>query len=297
VPTAVVIRAPGVVASRRALAGIEPGGDLGVRAARVAQRFLRAQTGQATPFALFLTLATVMAGVLATGASRFQRAADLGAISAARSMSDDHHRLFVPATLPSGAPNPAHLSEAEYRRRATDAALEAVDKNNALEASATVTFPGASYAPTRVRVDIAAKPEVGGEEAATEVEVSAIAEAFPVSVSDSTEQASGGGYSGPLAMRQGEGMRPDVAEAFDAMAAAASRDGHSLVINSAFRSDAEQAALFAANPDPRMVAPPGTSLHRCGTELDLGPPSAYGWLAANAERFGFLLRYPWEPWH
>ena len=71
-------------------------------------------------------------------------------------------------------------------------------------------------------------------------------------------------------------MRPDVAMAFDASPPRHERDGHALVINSAFRSDAEQAALFAANPDPRMVAPPGTSLHRCGTELDLGPASAYG---------------------
>jgi hypothetical protein len=35
-----------------------------------------------------------------------------------------------------------------------------------------------------------------------------------------------------------------------------------------------QAKSFAANPNPRMVARPGTSLHRCGTELDLGPSSA-----------------------
>ena len=35
--------------------------------------------------------------------------------------------------------------------------------------------------------------------------------------------ASGGGYSGPLVYRTGEGMRPDVAAAFDRMAAAASR--------------------------------------------------------------------------
>ena len=53
-------------------------------------------------------------------------------------------------------------------------------------------------------------------------------------------------------------------------------------INSGYRSDAEQQELWNANPDPQMVAPPGTSLHRCGTELDLGPPDAYGWLAANA---------------
>ena len=36
--------------------------------------------------------------------------------------------------------------------------------------------------------------------------------------------------------------------------------------------------LFAQHPDPRWVAPPGHSLHRCATELDLGPSSAYGWL-------------------
>ena len=51
------------------------------------------------------------------------------------------------------------------------------------------------------------------------------------------------------------------------------------------------------NPNPRWVAPPGKSLHRYGTELDLGPPAAYGWLAANAPRFGFVKRYSWEPWH
>jgi hypothetical protein len=85
-------------------------------------------------------------------------------------------------------------------------------------------------------------------------------------------------------------MRPDVAEAFDRMSAAAQRDDISLVITSAFRSDAEQAELWEQNPEPRWVAPPGTSLHRCATELDLGPASAYGWLAANASRFHFLKR-------
>ena len=109
--------------------------------------------------------------------------------------------------------------------------------------------------------------------------------------------ASGGGYSGPLVYRQGEGMRPDVAAAFDRMSAAATRAGLALVVNSGFRSDAEQAALFAAHPDPQWVAPPGHSLHRCATELDLGPSAAYGWLAQHAHRFGFTKRYSWEPWH
>jgi hypothetical protein len=92
-------------------------------------------------------------------------------------------------------------------------------------------------------------------------------------------------------------MRPDVAEAYDRMAAAARGAGVDLVVVSGFRSDAEQAALFARHPDPRWVAPPGHSLHRCATELDLGPSSAYGWLHANGTRFGFLQRYSWEAWH
>jgi len=93
-------------------------------------------------------------------------------------------------------------------------------------------------------------------------------------------------------------MRPDVALAFDRLAAAARNEaGLYLLVTSGFRSDAEQALLWAANPDPKWVAPPGTSLHRLGTELDLGPPAAYAWLAANAGRFGFIQRYKWEAWH
>jgi LAS superfamily LD-carboxypeptidase LdcB len=93
-------------------------------------------------------------------------------------------------------------------------------------------------------------------------------------------------------------MRPDVALAFDRMAAAAREEaGLLLGISSGFRSDAEQARLFAAHPDPKWVAPPGESLHRYATELDLAPPAAYAWLAANAARFGFVQRYSWEPWH
>ena len=55
--------------------------------------------------------------------------------------------------------------------------------------------------------------------------------------------------------------------------------------------------LRARNPNPKWVAPPGTSLHRWATELDLGPPAAYDWLWRNHRRFGFIRRYAWEPWH
>lgn len=329
-PTGVLPRAPGLVASRRALAGIDPGGELSRRTGRLASRLLAGpgrcaidrsprpdrpgparvragEAGQALPLLLGMALLTVVAGLLvallgaaASGASRFQRAADLGAISAARSMQDDYARLFAPATLPGGAPNPAHLTQAEFEGRARAAAEEGVAANGAGEAGVEVTFPQPGFAPTRVRVELGGSPALDGRPAGGgEVEVVAMAEIHPVATTGGSgvAQASGGGYRGRLVNRQGEGMRPDVAAGFDRMAAAAAGAGHALIINSGFRSDAEQATLFAANPDPRMVARPGTSLHRCATELDLGPPAAYAWLAANAPRFGFTKRYAWEPWH
>ncbi len=95
-------------------------------------------------------------------------------------------------------------------------------------------------------------------------------------------------------VRKAKPMRPDVAAAFDRMERAAAADGVDLIVVSGYRSNAEQAALFAERPDPRWVAPPGRSLHRLATELDLGPSAAYGWLAANAGRFHFAQRYAWE---
>ena len=127
-----------------------------------------------------------------------------------------------------------------------------------------------------------------------EVGADAVAELAPAGLDG---LPAGGGYEGPFARRQGKPMRPDVAQAFDRMARAARADGVSLLIASAYRSDAEQAVLWNRHPDPRWVARPGTSLHRYATELDLGPAAAYAWLAAHAERFHFVQRYDWEPWH
>lgn len=235
-----------------------------------------------------------------TGKGRVQRAADLAAISAARSMRDDLPRLLAPPTLTNGLPNPGHLPKVLYLRRARGAAREAAEANGVALARLRISFPDeASFAPVRARAEILA--ELGVGEGGAEVMASAVAEAAaPASATGAAtvpSVASGGGYSGPLVYRGGEGMRPDVGAAFDRMASAAAADRIVLVVNSGFRSDAEQAALFAANPDPTWVAPPGQSLHRCATELDLGPETAYGWLAANAGRFGFVQRYSWEAWH
>jgi hypothetical protein len=99
-------------------------------------------------------------------------------------------------------------------------------------------------------------------------------------------------------LRDGKPTCPAVAAAFDRMDDAAHRDGVDLVVNSAFRTDAEQAVLFRRHPDPRWVAPPGKSRHREATELDLGGSGgAWAWLAGHASGFGFRQRYSWEPWH
>jgi hypothetical protein len=264
------------------------------------------QEGQALPLVLGSALALIAAALALvaiagamTGKGRVQRAADLAAISAARSMRDDLPRLLSPPRLPNGLPDPRHLEKLAYLGRARVAALDASKANGVGTGRLRLSFPDRdSFAPVRVKaVVIAGLVARGGDE---EIEASAVAEAgssIGNSAGSMPSMASGGGYSGPLVYRQGEGMRPDVAAAFDRMAAAASAAGISLIVNSAFRSDAEQAALFAAHPDPRWVAPPGQSLHRCATELDLGPEIAYGWLAANAGRFGFVQRYSWEAWH
>jgi hypothetical protein len=250
----------------------------------------------------FALLAATLALVAIAGAvndkGRVQRAADLIAVSAARSMRDDLSRLLEPAAMPDGSPNPRHLGKVVYLARARAVGLEAARRNGVAESRVRLSFPDrASFAPLRAKAVVVASLDLGVE--SHPVEASAVAEAAASGSGSGSmpAMASGGGYDGPLVYRQGEGMRPDVAAAFDRMAAAASRSGLTLVVNSGFRSDAEQAALFAAHPDPRWVAPPGHSLHRCATELDLGPSSAYGWLAANAGRFGFVQRYSWEAWH
>ncbi|MBA3864836.1 MAG: transglycosylase SLT domain-containing protein [Solirubrobacterales bacterium] len=279
------------------------GGEIKSGEARAATR-LDGESGQALLLALGGALGLIAAALAlvaiagaVTGKGRVQRAADLAAISAARSMKDELSALTAPPLLPDGESNPAHIEKLVYLARAREAAIAAAGANGVAAERLRVTFPDlASFAPVQVRTTIVAGL-VGAADA--KVEASAVAEAGAVSSGSAgmPAMASGGGYSGPLVYRTGEGMRPDVAAAFDRMAAAAQADGLSLLVVSGFRSDAEQAVLFAAHPDPKWVAPPGHSLHRCATELDLGPETAYAWLAANAGRFGFVQRYSWEAWH
>ena len=262
---------------------------------------MRAERGQSSILMLGV-VAVVLAGALILGAfgqaygarGHAQRVADLAAIAAAQSMRENHARLFTPPT------DPQHLARDAYLALAREAAIRGAARNGGSIAASDVVFPDASsFAPTRVRVRVRDRAAVRISDRGrrrVRVRAEATAELSP-GAGPAAGLASGGGYKGPLAYRQGKPMRPDVALAFDRMERAASAAGIHLIVVSGFRSDAEQAVLFARHPDPRWVAPPGKSLHRLATELDLGPRSAYGWLAANAGRFGFVKRYSWEPWH
>jgi Transglycosylase SLT domain/D-alanyl-D-alanine carboxypeptidase len=239
-----------------------------------------------------LVLAMVARGLAREGAA--QRAADLSALAGARAMREAYPRLFEPASV-DGRPNPLHLDRAAYLELGRVAARATAERNGA--ALGEIAFPDdASFAPVRIRVVVRERIEVerGGARRSVGARASATAELAPLGPGG---LPAGGGYDGPLERRQGKPMRPDVARAFDRMERAARADGVTLLITSAYRSDAEQAVLWRRNPDPRWVARPGESLHRFGTELDLGPPAAYAWLAAHAGEFHFLKRYPHEPWH
>lgn len=245
---------------------------------------------------LLVLVGAVVAGAIARGfgaRADAQRAADLGALAGARAMRGVYDRLFE-APLVDGHVNPRHLERAAYLAVGERAAREVAARNGAREVR--VSFPGAdALAPTRIRVAVHDRIAVGdGRSVAPRV--AADAELAPPAAIASPS-AGQGEYPGPYAYRQGKPMRPDTAQAFDRLAAAAQADGIALIVVSGYRSDAEQAVLWARHPDPKWVARPGTSLHRLGTELDLGPSSAYGWLAANAGRFHFVKRYAWEPWH
>ena len=122
-------------------------------------------------------------------------------------------------------------------------------------------------------------------------------------------------------------IRSDIIPVIDKLFEAAAASGHSLLIGSAYRSAALQKHYFdhyaqvageaAAN---RYSAHPGESEHQTGLSIDITSTSLVcyldecfadtpdgKWLADNAYKYGFILRYPkdketitgyqFEPWH
>lgn len=124
-------------------------------------------------------------------------------------------------------------------------------------------------------------------------------------------------------------MRPEVVEALDAMAAQAEADGAGVIgVNNGYRSYGLQQSTYAAHVDEHGQekadagsARPGHSEHQTGLAVDViacgdggcsgldafGDTAQGRWVAENAWRYGFIVRYEdgqtrttgylAEPWH
>ncbi|MGI6777712.1 MAG: LysM peptidoglycan-binding domain-containing protein [Acetivibrionales bacterium] len=122
-------------------------------------------------------------------------------------------------------------------------------------------------------------------------------------------------------------MRKEAAAALEELFRQAKQDGIDLYAISGYRSYERQEAIFALKVMERGMdvanqtsAKPGESEHQTGLAMDVTSPSVnylltqyFGqtregkWLAQNAHRFGFIIRYPkgkehitgysYEPWH
>lgn len=101
----------------------------------------------------------------------------------------------------------------------------------------------------------------------------------------------------------GHELQVDAATAFMAMRAAAAAVGVALQVNSAFRTYAEQLALFRLYQSGmgNLAASPGWSNHEGGTAIDIesgdGTNAAFLWLTAFAANYRFKRTVPSEPWH
>ncbi len=123
-----------------------------------------------------------------------------------------------------------------------------------------------------------------------------------------------------------QSMREDGAAALEEMFAAAKADGINLSIVSGYRSYSKQSTIYSRKKSSqgqeaadRVSARPGTSEHQLGLAMDVarkgssqlntkfGTTKEGQWVAQNAHRFGFIIRYlemyedvtgyMYEPWH
>ena len=254
-------------------------------------RTANGERGQAMPLVLAAVALVVaaMTGAVVLAATRIAQggarvAADLAALSAGRAMLD---------ALPGAMVDPWDL-----RRRllavSDDAARRSATASGAHVVSVQLVPGGA--VPTEVQVRVRRPAPMGLTVTATAR--AGIAASASMGDEGPVGWATGGGYSGPLVYRDSKPLCPATAAAFDQMDRAAHAAGLDLVVVSGFRSDAEQAVLFARHPDPKWVARPGQSRHRNATELDLDVSGGvYPWLVRHGNAFGFVQRYSWENWH
>ena len=178
--------------------------------------------------------------------------------------------------------------------------------------TARLTVPMASGSTRAVRVE-----DLGFSLPVTLSTTSAALAGSPWILVNKRNPLSSGFVPTGLVTVEGVQLRSTVAQSYSQFKAAASASGHSLRLNSGYRSYAGQAALYnqdvarygRAGADQR-TARAGYSEHQTGLALDLAisaGTSVAAWVTANAHRFGFVVRYEagqqsvtgyqYEPWH
>ena len=113
-------------------------------------------------------------------------------------------------------------------------------------------------------------------------------------------------------------LEKETLEAYKMLEKDAKNKGYELTIFSAYRSYEYQSDLYKYSTDKSFVAKPGASEHQTGLAIDIGKRNSgltghfdqtkeAFYLAHNAHKFGFILRYPkngyditgypYESWH
>ena len=100
-------------------------------------------------------------------------------------------------------------------------------------------------------------------------------------------------------------LDPDLRAALRQAATDAADDGVEVVVNSGWRSPADQERLLrdavstygSEAEAARWVATPRTSAHVSGDAVDIGGSDAAAWLSRHGAAYGLCQIYGNEPWH
>ena len=205
--------------------------------------------------------------------ARAQRAADLAALAGARAMHDAYARLFEPVFADRARPDPRHLEQGAYLAlgrgggRARSRRPTAPARARRVPGRATRSRPSACGSPCAT-----ASRSATGDARRTRRSRRAPRRSSRRPGRARGRRAAATPARSPTA--RASAMRPDVARAFDRMERAARADGVALIDHQrASAPTPSRPCSSPRHPDPSWVAPPGSSLHRLGTELDLGPPA------------------------
>lgn len=260
-------------------------------------------------FLYALAVIIFMAGCTVACTYLFLAAYDLGA----RSVIADHNVSAASSGTSDSAASSASIASSQpVSSQATS--------SQATSSQPASSQPASSQAPSS-QID---------SSQASEVQTAAVPESKRELVLVNLDNKIPNWYAPRLVNELGFQMDSSIVQPFEKMRAAASKDGVSLWISSAYRSNERQNELFQQEVEQysktcptyaqalasaeKSVAKPGYSEHATGLAMDLNgvkddfdTTPAFRWLSQHAQDYGFVLRYPkdkqsitkikYEPWH